>query len=823
MTELLAPAGNMDAFYAAILNGADAVYLGGKNFGARAFADNFDDEAIAEAIHAAHFQGKKVYVTVNTLIGDEEMGQALDYIAGLYQLGVDGILIQDLGLLYNLRRIMPRLPLHASSQMSLHNGAGVAFAAAWGMRRVVLARELSLADIAAIQANSDIELEIFVHGALCVCYSGQCLFSSMVGGRSGNRGKCAQPCRMAYTLTDENGVPQMSQIKGNYLLSPRDLVGFPEIEALYRLGVASWKIEGRMKKPEYVATVTDVYSRYLRLLDENRVVFPSQEDMRQLLQAFNRDHGPGYWYGNPGAALMSYQRPNNRGLFLGRISQAEGGFIRLKLEQPLSLGDGVDVWVSAGGHEGFTVNKILYQDQPTDHGEVGQTVDIPSKAGRVGDRVFKTYDAPLMERARASYRQSGEKRVDFVIEAKKGLPLTVSAVDEDGISAKSVSSYIVAPAQTSVSDWYSVQAQLQRLGGSGFCFGALDGELDDDIMIPASVLNHCRRDLVAQLVEKHCQTAVAAEWNRQAMAEAKAAAAPGRSRPVRRPRLAVLAGEEETALAAARQGITDIYLDAVGFRGNKPWDYQSLAKKLQPAGCRLIPYLPQIIAQSDLEKWQNRIAAWQALDFPALVVNNSGQILLARKAGWQGKIYGGVGLNVFNSAAAALLAQEGLSRQCLSPELTLNQIQNMADWPMEKELTVQGPCQLMISEYCPLGAILGGRNKNQACSAPCMDHNRMNLRDEKGYAFPLRCDNECRAHIFNSRDLCLLPDIAKLTQAGVAVLSLDLRLYPLAKAKRIMGLYGLAIEDKWGLAEATEKIGDLLQGEYTKGHLYRGV
>ncbi|MCR4963995.1 MAG: DUF3656 domain-containing protein [Firmicutes bacterium] len=823
MTELLAPAGSMEAFHAAIFNGADAVYMGGKDFGARAFAENFDDEAMEKAIRTAHFHGKKVYVTVNTLIADDEMGQALDYAARLHQWGVDGILIQDLGLLYHLRRAMPRLPLHASTQMSLHNAAGVAFAAARGMRRVVLARELSLDDIAAVQAASDIELEIFIHGALCVCYSGQCLFSSMVGGRSGNRGKCAQPCRMAYTLVDEKGAAQSSESQGKYLLSPKDLVGLPEIDALYRLGVASWKIEGRMKKPEYAAITAAVYSRYLRRLEEQGTAAVDGEDMRRLLQVFNRDHCSGYWHGNPGADLMSYRRPNNRGLFLGRISRAQDGYIRLKLEQPLSLGDGVDVWVSVGGCQGFTVSKIILGGQPAEHAQAGDVVDIPSRAGRPGDRVFKTFDAPLMAGAQASYGRPREKRLDFTIEAKKGWPLTVRAVDEDGFCAEAVSDYIVSAAQTSVSDWRSVQAQLQRLGGSGYAFGALDGEMDGDIMLPASVLNRCRREVVAQLLERHCQSGPPPAWDRQALEQAKAASAPARPHPAARPRLAVIVEDEETALAALGQGISDIYVDAVGFRGYRDWDYPALQQKLQPKGGRLIPYLPQIIAQSDLTKWQSRIAFWQSLSLPALVVNNPGQLVLAREAGWQGELYGGAALNVFNAAAAALLAEEGLRRLCLSPELALNQIQRLSDWPVEKELTVQGPSQLMVSEYCPLGALLGGRSRERACAGPCRKNNRLALKDEKGYVFPLRCDKECRAHIFNSRDLCLLPDMPKLIQAGVSVLTLDLRLYPVDKAKRIMGLYALALKGPGAAAEAAGKTGDLLPEGYTKGHLYRGV
>ncbi|MEG1997084.1 MAG: U32 family peptidase [Clostridiales bacterium] len=671
MTELLAPAGNMEAFYAAILNGADAVYLGGKNFSARAFAENFDDSALSEVIRVAHFHGKKVYITVNTLVDDAELTQALEDISHWYLLGLDGLIIQDVGLLYRLRQIMPDLPLHASTQMTINNSLGAEFCIEQGMKRLILARELSFADIAAIKQKTGADLEVFVHGALCICYSGQCLFSSMVGGRSGNRGRCAQPCRMGYTLVNHMGDPVTTEVKGNYLLSPRDLVGFPEIEALHELGVKSWKIEGRMKKPEYVATVCRIYSHYLQLLDQNRVIYPTDEDMRQLLQVFNRDHGAGYWHGNPGTELMSFSRPNNRGVFLGRITEVGGGFILIKLEQPLAIGDGLDVWVSGGGgHEGFTVTKILLGEQPVESAQAGDVVAIPAKSGRSGDRVFKTFDAPLIALARESYAHMEEKKVDFTIKAKRGQALEISAIDADGMTAKTISEYIVIPARTSISDWYSIHAQLDRLGGSGFCFGSLDGELDDDIMIPASVLNHCRRDLTTKLMQKHWLSSGQRTVNRQALTQANLESAAARPKPVN-PRLAVLTDDESTALAAARHGIMDIYVDVEGFRGKKKIDCANLNQKLKPYRARLIPYLPQIIAEKDVTDWQNRISSWQESGLSAVVINNLGQLKLAEGVGWQGALYAGTGMNVFNGSSGRFLAELGVSRIALSQNLCL--------------------------------------------------------------------------------------------------------------------------------------------------------
>ncbi|MEG1537916.1 MAG: U32 family peptidase, partial [Clostridiales bacterium] len=339
---------------------------------------------------------------------------------------------------------------------------------------------------------------------------------------------------------------------------------------------------------------------------------------------------------------------------------------------------------------------------------------------------------------------------------------------------------------------------------------------------PASVLNHCRRDLTTKLMQKHWLSSGQRTVNRQALTQANLESAAARPKPVN-PRLAVLTDDESTALAAARHGIMDIYVDVEGFRGKKKIDCANLNQKLKPYRARLIPYLPQIIAEKDVTDWQNRISSWQESGLSAVVINNLGQLKLAEGVGWQGALYAGTGMNVFNGSSGRFLAELGVSRIALSQELSLEQLQVLGEIKAEKELMVQGASQLMVSEYCAIGALLGGRSPQRQCTAPCIGNNQLSLRDDKGYAFPVRCDNDCRMHVFNSRELCLLPDISVLGQAGIAVLLLDLRLYPLPKANRLIELYRLAISDKWGLDEAAQKIGKVMEGEFTKGHLYRGV
>lgn len=831
MTELLAPAGSLEALRAAIANGANAVYLGGKSFSARAFADNFTLEEIAEAVATAHFHRVKVYVAANTLISDEEMVGFLFYLSELYKIGVDAVIVQDIGLIDLIREALPGLTVHASTQMTVHNAAATKLLAEHGVKRAILARELSLDDIGQISAQSPIELESFVHGALCVCYSGQCLFSSLVGARSGNRGRCAQPCRMAFRLTDVFGEEVETVAEGKYLLSTRDLFGYKDAEALYQKGLASWKIEGRMKKPQYVATVCRIYSDLLRQLEENRIIYPNDEDIRQLMQVFNRDRCSAYWHGNPGAAMMSYSRPNNRGLFLGRIGEVSNGRISIKLMQKLHRGDGIEIW-QTGQRQGFTVDAIYREDSLTDKAEAGETIWLEATAGRSGDRVFKTYDAPLMETAELSYRSLPDKPLVFHIDAHVGEKITISVSDEDGYFTTRTTDYIVEKAQKPAVPMSIAYSQLGRLGGTGYYLAELKGEIDDDAMLPASVLNQTRRELVEDLFvrrrvsdrnrrfdEAHFAAVVKRAQPKQAGATVAA-----KYKPMR---YSALVDSAAGVKLAQRHGIKEIYLSTVPFAAQRDLDLPALAESMQWQGVNVVPYLPQIILPREEAALLQQLQQWQACSaISAIAVQNLGHLALLREHGWSGTIYGAAGLNVFNSAACHMLAELDLSRVHLSAEMTLRQMQMLDAAGLEVEVFGQGALQLMVSEYCLLGSVLGGRRKDEKgetlCTKPCQSGQEYYLTDEKGYRFPVRADVAGRTHIFNSRQHCLLADLPELRQAGVDRLMLDLRLYEQRQAEQILNLYRLAAEDSFSFEEAKRSLPGVVK-EYTKGHLYRGV
>jgi putative protease len=825
MTELLAPAGNPEALRAAIANGADAVYLGGQQFSARALAENFTEDELAEALQLLHFYGKKLYLAVNTLLADRELQPALEFIAKFYSLGLDAVIVQDIGLLHLLRETMPDLPVHASTQMTVTNTSSARFLASQGVSRIILARELSFSEIETIRDNAQVELEAFMHGALCFCYSGQCLMSSMIGGRSGNRGRCAQPCRLAYTPTDAYGDPLPLRDQGKYVLSTRDLVGYWRLEELHELGLAAWKIEGRMKKPEYVATACRIYGTYLRLLDERRVLYQEEDEQRQLLQMFNRDYCHGYWYGNPGASLMSYKRPNNRGVFLGRVLHRVETGLTIKLELPLALGDGLEIWVTSGGRYGLTVEKLYKGGEAAESASPGEVVTIPANAGKSGDRIFKTYDEELTKTARLSYAKLPEKEVHFNITAHAQQPLKISARDDGGFTAEVTSEYIVEQAHTTTCDWQTVRAQLARLGGTGYRLGDLDGEIDEDAMLPASVLNSCRRQLVAALME---QRQVARSRPAPQLPQVWPIKRKERRKEQRKEKpiqISALIDDAKLLPLLRGAGIKEIYFGTEGLApggGPDELDWRSMIKTASKGSGKLIANLPAIIRAAEEDGWIRRIAAWQELRLHGLRLNHGGQLALAAAAGWQGALYGGPGLNIYNSHSYLLYSNLGLKRLALSPELTLSQLTELDARGAEKELMAQGAQPLMVSENCVLGSLLGGHNSETPCSAPCRSQGVFALRDEKGFLFPCKCDVSCRTHIFNSRQLCLLEEIPTLRKANLKYLCLDLRLYEHPHAIRLAELYLLAAVDDWGYEEAMEKLPQVVR-EYTKGHLHRGV
>ncbi len=826
--ELLAPAGSREALIAAVENGANAVYLAGNVFGARAYAANFDREGLREAIRFAHLRDVAIHVTVNTIVDDEELPELRDYLRFLYEAGADAILVQDLGVAKIAHETVPTLPLHASTQMSVHSLEGVRTLKELGFSRVVLARELSIKDIRYICAHAGVEIETFMHGALCVCYSGQCLMSSMIGGRSGNRGRCAQPCRLPYTLVDGKGEDVLGEEAGKYLLSPRDLSTIDVIPELLAAGVNSLKIEGRMKRPEYVATVVRTYREAIDSYYSGKGYEVTAEERDDLAQIFNRDFTTAYLLGRPGRTMMSDRRPNNRGLLIGRVLDYDWDkrLVTVKLSGRLGLGDQVDFWVKVGGRVTATIKELLTPaGKALVRGEAGDTVvfAIPS-AVRHHDRVFKVYDAALMEKAKHSFDTGAPVRripVAVTVHAAIGEPLVITLRDADGVTGTGKTDFIGEAARKRPLSEETVRKQAARLGTSVFAMESLDCDIEGAVMVPVSEINEARRRAVEELENK--RLAIHMEKARQVPAWH---IAPEKPRDVLKESASLMVACDtlEQVKAALAGGADGILFGGDSYRHHviTAKEYQAAWQLAKDAGARIDFNMPRIVRETHQKGVERLMAAWR--DFPpaAVHVHNIGTLGLVRRLTTL-PIHADYSLISYNRQTLAFLKEYGVAEATLSPELNRGQILEIAkDSPLPLTCIVHGRLELMISEYCVMGSFLGGIDKGP-CSQPCTKR-RFALRDRKDTDFPLVTDQFCHMHVLNSKVLSMLPHAMKFIPGGVRTLRIEAKALAPDEIRRLVAAYRRAMNLPSELYEAQEAWVREQEGpDITRGHYFRGV
>ncbi|WP_405760825.1 DUF3656 domain-containing protein [Anaerovibrio slackiae] len=910
MIELLAPAGSREALVAAVESGADAVYLAGNMFGARAYADNFDEEGMREAIRFAHLRGVHVHVTVNTIMDSRELPELKKYLRFLYEAGADAVLVQDLGAARIVRETVPELPMHASTQMTVHNLDGVRALEALGFSRVVLSREVTLEAVRHICAHAKAEIEVFVHGALCVCYSGQCLMSSMIGGRSGNRGRCAQPCRLPYTLVDEKDNDLLGDSAGKYLLSPRDMNTINLLPELLSAGVTSLKIEGRMKRPEYVAVAVGCYRRAVDSYLSGDFAVP-EEDSRALAQIFNRDFTTAYLEKKQGRNMMSDKRPNNRGLMLGRVQEyhpltEDSGLAVLRLSDGISAGDQVDFWVKVGGRVTATVQDMQLvtgirgkntpknarkniskdarkkQDRnqakslaknvsslnmqnllPVEKAAAGDMVALTVK-GRVfpGDRVFKVYDGKLMESAKAMYSTGAPVRrfgVGAVVRAAAGQPLVLTLTDEDGHTAEAETEFIGQEAMKRPLTEETLMKQIGRLGTSIFTLTELKSEILGNVMVPVSELNEVRRKCVEQL--ENMRLADFQAEAEKARAEAAAAVRAGlanfysvieKNAPenIRRPKAGEPASElcrqtenvrsrnrgetgitvvadDLAKLSAALEGGADrIVFGGENYRHEAvTLPMHEMAVKLaKAAGAEVVFNTPRIIRDGELPAFHKWLENIKDMGAAAISVHNIGSLYAARQLTGL-PVEADFSLISYNIEALRHLAELGVSRAVLSPELNMAQLSELAGRsPVPVECLVEGNLELMVSEYCCTGSFLGGLDKG-SCGAPCVTSGKsFFLKDRKDIKFPLVMDQYCHMHLLNSSRLSMLPHAIKFRDMGISSLRLDGRYMDEGQLRKTVRNYRRYMAYPAELTEAEKKAVQQLEGEnITRGHYFRGV
>lgn len=826
MVELLAPAGSREALVAAVENGANAIYLAGNAFGARAYASNFDREALREAIHFAHLRRVAIHVTVNTIVADEEMGPLRDYLRFLYEAGADAVLVQDLGVARVAHETVPDLPLHASTQMSVSSLEGVRALAELGFTRVVLARELSLKEIRHICAHAPVEIETFMHGALCVCYSGQCLMSSMIGGRSGNRGRCAQPCRLPYTLVDEKGQDVLGDKAGSYLLSPRDLSTIDVIPDLIEAGVSSLKIEGRMKRPEYVATVVRTYREAIDTYYAGKGYAVTQEERDDLAQIFNRDFTTAYLEGRPGKAMMSDHRPNNRGLLIGRVTAYDwdARIVTVKLSGRLGLGDQVDFWVKVGGRVTATISALTdAKGRAVEEGQAGDTVSfaIPS-AVRDHDRVFKVYDARLMERAKETYASGAPVRripVAIAVRAAVGEPLTVTLCDAEGHRGEGRTDFIGEPARKRPLSEEIIRKQVSRLGTSVYEMKSLHCDIAGEVMVPMSEINEARRKAVEALDALRLKEIEAREHR----PEPKFTDRIARPTPKKAHFLVAVdtLGKAEAALSAGADGIL-FGGESYEHRVIAPEEYERAWQMAREAGARIDFNTPRIVHDGQQKHAERLLAAFAAFSPDAVHVHNIAMLALVRRL-TDFAIHADYSLISYNKQTLAFLKDYGASGATLSPELTAKEIRQLAkESPLPLTCIVHGRLELMVSNYCVTGSFLGGCGEGP-CTQPCT-RGHFALKDRKDALFPLAMDQFCHMHVLNSKVLSMMPHAMKFRAAGIETMQIEAKAMGEKEIAAIVKAYRKAMAFPEELAEAQLSWIHEQEGkDITRGHYFRGV
>ena len=486
--ELLAPVGNMECLVAAVNAGCDAVYLSGKLYGARSYAGNFDNDEIVDAIKYCHLHGVKVYVTINTLIYDAEVEGFIKYVEFLHVNGVDAVIIQDIGMFDLLHKVYPNLELHASTQMHIHNLSGTMFMEELGASRVVLARETPIELIKEIKDNTNIELEIFVHGALCISYSGQCLMSSLIGGRSGNRGTCAQCCRQSYSLSEDDNLVY----KNKYLLSTRDLNSLDNVGKLIDIGVDSLKIEGRMKRPEYVYYVISLYRKAIDSYMKYNRVNITEEEITNLKKIFNREFTKGFLFNDLNKNIVNSYRPNHLGVEIGNIVECNKGYIKIKLIDDLNVLDGIRIIDKEDF--GMNIQTLFINNKKVSSAKKGDIVTIKfDKKISIGSKVLKTTDKLLMDNIDKLIKNDTRK-VKVNINIKCLLNNKIYMDISDNINTIAVESdYIIDSSVNKPTTKEDIIKQISKLGDTVYEIDNININCDDNIFIPVKVLNDLRR------------------------------------------------------------------------------------------------------------------------------------------------------------------------------------------------------------------------------------------------------------------------------------------------------------------------------------------
>lgn len=783
MIDLLSPVGDFESLKAAVQNGADSVYFGASLFSARAFAHNFNLEELEKAILYAKIRGVKTNLTLNTLIKDTEFEDAIDLATKAYEFGIDAIIVQDLGLAKKLIKMFPDLPIHGSTQMTVHNLNGALELQELGFKRVVLSRELSADEIEYISKNSEIEIECFAHGALCVSYSGQCLFSSMLGGRSGNRGKCAGPCRLPYELLEND-----KKIDTGYLLSTRDLCSLDFIPFFVNAGVDCLKIEGRMKSPEYVATVTRIYRKYIDLALSDKEYVVDKNDRKELMQVFNRGlSSNGHLDTSENKNLVFKDKPNNMGLFLGTVSKfnKSKGYITLNLKEPVSIGDTISLQNETGS---YTISELMVGNKNISETKIGQTVTVGRMKGNIspGDKIYKMSSKELSNRAKESYRKENKKiPLNCEINIEKSKPISIhitsnsNCIEYKNLSITCSLDIIPEDAKNRPLDKETVINQISKTSSTPYEFENIVVNLDENVFLPKlSSLNELRRTALEN-VEIYATSKIhrilpkdlckKQKEDNKLLDEMRAyKTSTTKNSPHK---VTVLLNLLNLNFDYSKlENIDEIYIPLKYFTNRK---YDNILKTISEKFDTYV-YMPTIIKGNYKNLlYANIEMTVQKYQIKGFVISNLCNVKLLsdlfKNLNQNFKIVANYTFNVFNSHTVLELKKLGISRFTISPELDKQTIEELTNFGyLQKELIVYGKIPVLNMNYC----LLGSTNKcYPSCKSKCTSDNRYYLKDRLNMKFPVIPDNiQTVTTVYNSKTTSILPSDFNVDFARIDIL-----------------------------------------------------
>ncbi|KFN07840.1 U32 family peptidase [Paenibacillus macerans] len=833
--ELLAPAGDWDCMRAAVANGADAIFFGVEKFNARARANNFRMDELPEIMAFLHSYGVKGFLTFNILVFEDELKEARELVEACIESGVDAVIVQDLGLVKLIREISPDFPIHGSTQMTITSPEAVEFVKPWNMERVVLGRENNLKQIKVIGEQAKLPMEVFVHGALCVSYSGQCLTSEMWGGRSANRGECAQACRLPYDLMVDGEKKPMGDVA--YLLSPKDLAAIDIMPELIEAGVTSFKIEGRLKSPEYVANVVSKYRKAIDRYFDGDDTKPSKEEIRELQQSFSRGFTHGFLEGTNNKKLVDGTFPKSRGVYLGRVEKVLRDGVVCKLEAPLKRGDGIvfDAGDPTKKEEGGRVydlrRKGVKQEGEAGEGWIVDIVpgrnDVDLRRVHVGDRIWKTSDPALDKRLRQTFETDKPYRVFPVHVRAVGRPgglLTTFWTDvQKGTMVRVDSELELEVAQKRPMDAALLEEQFGRLGGTVFQLEQLDAELHGDVILPIRELNGIRRRAVELLAAERPKPPV---WTRAAAGDAPPAAAGlAGAGPRRAPhthgeaQLTALCRSLPQVQAALEAGVSFVYADFEFIK-----QFTAAVEAVHAAGKQIALATPRIHMPGE-NGYHNNILRLQP---DAVLVRNTGALYyylrhrMENPSAVHPRLIGDFSLNIANHKTVELFLEAGCD--IVTPSYDLN-IQQMVDLlqvsrAADMEVVIHQHLPMFHTEHCVYCTFLSEGTDYTNCGRPCEQH-RASLQDRIGMSHPVRVDEGCRNTVYNAIEQSGAEYLNHFLELGVPRYRVEFLEETPDQVHKVIDLYNRALRGEisgtqvWKTLKATNQLG-VTRGQLVK-------